>query len=95
MLKLSKTNSTRGLSVSTSHFDSGLLLDKPQKSKGLSLAALVIIGKCSPARVKGHWPSKLELFGLENHLRGTVTLVGLSLTQSSLLIFEREAINGS
>lgn len=44
----------------------------------------LIIGRWSPALVMGYWPFKLELFGLPNHLRSTVTLTGLSLTHSSL-----------
>lgn len=29
----------------------------------------LVMGRCSPAQVMGYWPSKLEVFGFENHQR--------------------------
>lgn len=69
------------------HSDSGFSLYKLQKESVVlpgCLLEFLVTGRCSPAQVMGYWPCKLDTFGLENHLRGTVTLAGLSLTHSSL-----------
>lgn len=36
----------------------------------------------------GYWPSKLQIFGLEKHLQGTVTLTSLLSDSQQPLIFK-------